>query len=171
LFSTLPVFYKEVMKLSEWTIGMLMGLNGVIIVVIEMVLVFRLESRQRDMHLIALGAMLTGGSFILLNLLPPVLFTALLAMITVTFGEIFAMPFMNTFWTRRTVPGNRGQYAGMYTMAWSLAQVTGPTAGTWIAGHIGFPVLWWITAALCLLTAFLFRSLNWKTTGETAQNS
>ncbi len=162
MFSTLPVYYKEVMHLSEWTIGLLMGMNGLIIVCIEMVLVFRLESRKWDMQLIALGATLTGLSFMMLNFLPPVLFAALSAMIVVTFGEIFAMPFMNTFWTRRTSPENRGQYAGMYTMTWSLAQVAGPTGGTWIASHVGFTVLWWITAGLCLLTAILFRTLRWE---------
>ncbi len=162
LFSTLPVYYKDVMRLSEPTIGLLMGLNGVIIVCIEMILVFRLESRRRDMQLIAWGAGLTAFSFIWLNLLPPLLLSALLAMITVTFGEILAIPFINTFWTKRASPENRGQYAGIYTMTWSLAQVLGPTGGTWIAGHLGFTTLWWIIAALCLTTAVLFRTLNWS---------
>jgi predicted MFS family arabinose efflux permease len=158
LFSTLPVFYKNHLQLSEFSIGMLMGLNGIIIVVIEMVLVFRLEAKQKIMLFISTGALLTAGSFIIFNLLPEHPVTAVLSVILVTFGEIFAMPFMNTYWTRRTIPSNRGQYAGLYTMAWSVAQVAGPTSGTWVAGHFGFGYLWWLAGGICLLTGILFRT-------------
>ena len=158
LFSTLPVFYKNHLQLSEFSIGMLMGLNGIIIVVIEMVLVFRLEAKQKIMLFISTGALLTAGSFIIFNLLPEHPATAVLSVILVTFGEIFAMPFMNTYWTRRTIPSNRGQYAGLYTMAWSVVQVAGPTGGTWVAGHFGFGYLWWLAGGICLLTGILFRT-------------
>jgi predicted MFS family arabinose efflux permease len=137
---------------------MLMGLNGIIIVVIEMVLVFRLEAKQKIMFFISTGALLTAGSFIIFNLLPAHPVTAILSVVLVTFGEIFAMPFMNTYWTRRTIPTNRGQYAGLYTMAWSVAQVAGPTGGTWVAEHYGFNNLWWIAGGICLLTGILFRT-------------
>ena len=160
LFSTLPVFYKNHLHLSEFYIGMLMGLNGIIIVVIEMVLVFRLEAKQKIMMFISTGLLLTAGSFIIFNLLPAHPITAIVSVILVTFGEIFAMPFMNTYWTRRTIPANRGQYAGLYTMAWSVAQVAGPTGGTWVAGHYGFHILWWITGGICLLTGILFRTVK-----------
>ncbi|HEY4154605.1 MAG TPA: MFS transporter [Puia sp.] len=158
LFSTLPVYYKDHLQLSEFHIGLLMGLNGMIIVLIEMVLVFRLEAKKKITRNISWGLLLTSFSFIVLNLLPPQPYSALISVILVTFGEIFAMPFMNTYWTSRTLPANRGQYAGLYTMAWSLAQVAGPTGGTWIAGHYGFYTLWWIAGGICLLTAILFRT-------------
>ncbi|HVU85024.1 MAG TPA: MFS transporter [Puia sp.] len=158
LFSTLPVFYKELMHISEFYIGLLMGLNGAIIVLVEMVLVFRLEARQRIMLYISTGSILTAASFIVFNLLPAHPATAVLSVVLITFGEIFAMPFMNTYWTLRTVASNRGQYAGLYTMAWSVAQVAGPTGGSWVAGHFGFSILWWIAGGICLLTAILFRT-------------
>jgi MFS family permease len=86
--------------------------------------------------------------------------TALISVILVTFGEILAMPFMNNYWATRASVRNRGQYAGYYAMAWSLSQVVGPTGGTWIAGHWGFDVLWWITVIICVITGILFRTLK-----------
>jgi predicted MFS family arabinose efflux permease len=157
LFSTLPVYYKTVLHLPEFYIGMLMGMNGIIIVVVEMVVIFRLEAKKKIMLFISTGVLLTALSFFIFNLLPSHPFTAVLSVILVTFGEMFAMPFMNTFWISRTIPANRGQYAGLYTMAWSLAQVAGPTGGTWIAGHYGFNILWWIAGGICVLTGLLFR--------------
>ena len=160
LYSTIPVYYKDVYHMSEFYIGMLMGLNGLIIVIIEMVLIFHLESKNRGMHFISHGLLLTALSFLVYIFLPFPLITALLSVILVTMGEILAMPFMNNYWTGRASASNRGQYAGYYTMAWSLAQVLGPTGGTWIAGHWGFNSLWWISALICLIAGILFRTVK-----------
>jgi MFS family permease len=81
-------------------------------------------------------------------------------MFLMTAGEISAMPFMNSFWISRTRPANRGQYAGLYTIAWSTAQVIGPTGGAVIAEHAGFNVLWWVVGGMCLLAAIGFRRLR-----------
>jgi predicted MFS family arabinose efflux permease len=110
------------------------------------------------MHFISHGLLLTALSFLVYIFLPFPIFTALLSVILVTMGEILAMPFMNNYWTGRASSLNRGQYAGYYTMAWSLAQVLGPTGGTWIAGHWGFNSLWWISALICLIAGILFRT-------------
>ncbi len=160
LYSTIPVYYKNVYHLSEAYIGVLMGLNGLIIVGIEMVLIFHLESKNKTLLFISHGLVLTALSFLVYIFLPQLAITALVSVILVTVGEILAMPFMNNYWASRASVHNRGQYAGYYAMAWSLSQVLGPTGGTWIAGHWGFDILWWITAVLCAITALLFRVLK-----------
>jgi predicted MFS family arabinose efflux permease len=160
LYSTIPVYYKDVYHMSELKIGILMGLNGLIIVIIEMVLIFYLESKNKTLLFISHGLMLTSLSFLVYIFMPMYALTATISVILVTFGEILAMPFMNNYWAGRASVHNRGQYAGYYAMAWSLSQVLGPTGGTWIAGHFGFNSLWWIVAAVCLLTGILFRSLK-----------
>jgi predicted MFS family arabinose efflux permease len=76
--------------------------------------------------------------------------------VLVTFGEILSMPFMNSYWIKRTQPGNRGQYAALYTMAWSVAQTIGPMLGAKLADAAGFQWLWWCTGFLLLLTAWAF---------------
>jgi predicted MFS family arabinose efflux permease len=160
LFTTLPVFYKRVMHISELFIGMLMALNGLIITFIEMILVFRLEGKKANLFYISQGVFLVGISFLLLNVLPISPPIAVFCMILVTLGEILAMPFMNSFWISRTVPGNRGQYAGLYTIAWSVAQVVGPAGGAQLVEHAGFRTLWWVTASLCITGAIGFKWLG-----------
>jgi len=160
LYSTIPVYYKDVYQMSEWWIGILMGLNGLIIVVVEMVIIFHLEQKNKTVKMISNGLLLTSLSFLVYIFFPWPYFTAFLSVILVTFGEILAMPFMNNYWNSRTSPLNRGSYAGYYVMAWSFAQVLGPTGGTWIAGHIGFNYLWWIAAIICAITGILFRTLK-----------
>jgi predicted MFS family arabinose efflux permease len=160
LYSTIPVYYKNVYHLSEWWIGILMGLNGLIIVLIEMAIIFHFESRNKSLLMISNGLLLTSLSFLVYIFFSQPLFTALVSVILVTLGEIFAMPFMNNYWNSRASTKNRGQYAGYYVMAWSFAQVVGPTGGTWIAGHLGFNILWWISAIVCGFTGLLFRILK-----------
>ncbi len=160
LYSTIPVYYKDVYHMSEWSIGILMGLNGLIIVLIEMVLIFHLESKNKTLLFISRGLLLTVLSFLVYILLPLHPVTALLSVVLVTIGEILAMPFMNNYWANRATARNRGQYAGYYAMAWSLSQVLGPTGGTWVAAHWGFNVLWWISAGICLIAGILFRALK-----------
>ena len=85
---------------------------------------------------------------------------ALVMIISITFGEIFSMPFMNTYWIGRTQSSNRGQYAALYTMAWSAAQCLGPLLGSQVADHYNFTLLWWIVGALALFASFSFWRLH-----------
>jgi predicted MFS family arabinose efflux permease len=96
------------------------------------------------------------------NVFPGAALLALTSMLFMTMGEMLSMPFMNTFWVTRTVNENRGQYAGLYTVAWSIAQVLGPGTGGQIADHLGFNALWWIIGGVCIVTAIGFRSLESK---------
>jgi predicted MFS family arabinose efflux permease len=160
LFSVLPVYYKRTLHMPEYMIGLLMTLNGLIIALFEMILVFRLEGRRENLHYIVYGASLVGSSYLLLNILPLSVAMAFLCMILTTMGEILAMPFMNSFWVSRTTKATRGQYAGLYTIAWSTAQVVGPAGGAEIADHAGFKPLWWVVGGVCFLSAMGFRWLK-----------
>lgn len=163
MFTNIPVFFKNELHLSEPYIGLLMALNGVIIAFVEMVLVYKLEGRNKNMLYITYGVALVGLSFWLLNAPMAGFIVALLMIILVTFGEIFSMPFMNSYWISRTQPSNRGQYAALYTMGWSAAQTLGPMGGSQLAQQYGFNVLWWTTGGLALLASFSFLKLKTRT--------
>ena len=102
--------------MSEFYIGILMGLNGVIIVMIEMVLIFHLESKNRTLYFISQGLILTVLSFLVYVLLPLHPATALISVVLVTIGEILAMPFMNNYWAGGLHPATAGSMPD--TMRW-----------------------------------------------------
>lgn len=159
LFTMEPLFYKTVWHFNERVIGSLMAMNGVLICVIEMVLTHNLEGRRHPLRYISIGVILVGAGFVLLNKMQPVIISGIIAMLFITFGEMMSMPFMNAFWTVRTNEHNRGQYAALYSMAWSFAQVLAPTLGGYIIAMGGFSTLWWILGALCLISSVGFRVL------------
>ncbi|WP_183560495.1 MDR family MFS transporter [Mucilaginibacter sp. SP1R1] len=148
-----PVFYKIQWHFNERFIGFLLALNGILIVLIEMVLIHKLEGKRNPLTYITAGIIVAGASFALLNLLPHTVWVALLVVVMITLGEILSMPFMNSFWISRTNNKNRGEYAALYSMSWSAAQIIAPALGSQVIAHGGFNLLWWVLGSVCLFTA------------------
>jgi predicted MFS family arabinose efflux permease len=148
-----PVFYKLNWHFGERLIGFLLALNGLLIVAIEMVLINYLEGKRHALTYIVWGVLITGFGFVLLNILPAGIATAILVVVLITLGEIMSMPFMNSFWIARTNNYNRGEYAALYTMSWSAAQILAPAMGSQVIYYGGFRSLWWLLGILSLLTA------------------
>jgi predicted MFS family arabinose efflux permease len=159
LFATIPVYYKQFLHLSAEQIGLTMAVNGIIIAVVEMPLVYTLEQRGNYMRYIVMGVLLMALSFAVLNMQGG-MWLAMVSTVAVTVGEMLSMPFMNTFWTGRANERNRGHYAGLYTVAWSVAQVIGPYSGGLIAQHLGFHTLWWAITGLGIACAAGFHWLR-----------
>lgn len=160
LFTTIPLYFKEGLSINEFWIGILMALSGILIVLFEMIIVFKLEGTKPYLRLMAIGTAIMAISFFLLNI-PFIhgIVIATMAMVMITIAEMVAMPFMNSYYIARSNDGNRGQYAAYYTMAWSASQIIGSTVGTQIAYGIGFNNLWWIIGGVCLLTAVGYNKL------------
>jgi predicted MFS family arabinose efflux permease len=161
MFRVVPVFFKEVWLLNEATIGLILGLNGVIIAAFEMVMISKIENKKSAVFYIATGVLIVALSFAVL-MLPkfwPVAL-ALFSVILFTFGEMLALPFINTFVIKRSNEFNRGQYAAGYTLSWSVAQVVGPTSGFYLAHKFGYNLLWVCISLLLLLCAYGFSTLK-----------
>ncbi len=156
LFNNLTAYYKNVLHFSEQYIGLLNAMNGLIITLIEMVLVFKLEGKRSKLYYIMLGVFLCGIAYLMLNVFHMNASLAIGMMVLITFGEILAMPFMNSFWIARSGVHNRGQYAGLYTIAWSVAQTLGPFLGSQVAEHGGWRILWWLVGGVCMLSSIGF---------------
>jgi predicted MFS family arabinose efflux permease len=152
LFTTLPLYYREVYQLSERQIGGLLALNGLVVFSLEMIVVYMLGRSQPMRLLISSGIALTGFSFLILVFkeLPAIL---VLSMIGMSLGEILAMPFMATYTVQRSGEGNMGAYMGLYTIAYSAAHVLAPSLGTTILHNAGFDALWWASGILSLVAA------------------
>jgi predicted MFS family arabinose efflux permease len=148
-----PVFLKTVWHFNERLIGLLMALNGLLIALVEMVLIYNLDGKRHVLTYISIGILVTGAGFVLLNVLPGHPLSALIIVIFVTLGEMLSMPFMNTFWILRTTDNNRGEYAALYSMSWSASQIISPAIGGQVILFGGFRLLWWAMGALSLLTA------------------
>ncbi|WNH12925.1 MDR family MFS transporter [Thalassobellus suaedae] len=159
-FSTMPLYYKDVHHLSELDIGILLGMNGFIIFVLEMPLIKWLENTTfTKSGLMLFGAILTGLSFIILNLTNWV-GVLIIGMLLMTFGEMIAFPFSNAFAMDRAKKGNQGEYMALYSIAFSVAHIFGHNAGMQMTDKFGFDSTWYIItllAALCVFLLFILK--------------
>ena len=161
VFTTVPLYMNEVLHLNESSIGIVMAVNGIMIALFEMLLVYKLEGKRTYLYLITVGTIMMALSFLLLNL--PIangFMVALLAVLLLTIAEMVAMPFMNSYYISKSPDHRRGQYAGLYTMAWSIAQVVGSSGGAITADKIGYTNLWWIVAGICGIASIGFYKLH-----------
>jgi len=160
-FTMQTVYFHTQWHFTVLFIGFLMALNGGLIAATEMIIVHSLEGKRHGMIYITLGVMVAGIGYTLLNLLPHDKAAAIFIVILITLGEMLSMPFMNSFWISRTNLNNRGEYAGLYTMSWSTAQVLGPFFGAEVIAYGGFNLLWWLLGGVSLLTAIGYLLMYW----------
>jgi predicted MFS family arabinose efflux permease len=159
LFTIGPLFYKQECGLSEIQIGYLLGLNGLLVVIIEMILVYKIDGKIDKLSLISLGVFLVVINY-LIFILTHQYWLLVVGIIFATLSEIFAMPYMNTFSIERSKPHNRGEYSGLYAMTWSVANITAPLVSTQVISHLGFNTLWYILGSFGLLSALGFGLLK-----------
>ncbi len=155
LFSTLPLYYKQVHLLSEENIGLLMGLNGFIVFSMEMVLVYLLGRQIEKRFLISGGTLLLGVSFILLNLFGSVS-VLIVSIVFLSLSEMLAMPFIDTVTAERSTAANRGAYMGLLSTSYAVAYIIAPYLGTTIIEIYSFSAFWWTIGILGIVVAAVF---------------
>ena len=156
LFTTVPVYMRDVLDYKDDFIGLLVGLNGLIIVLMEMPVVLKMEKHPFPMKLIAYGCFTMGVSYLFMTtghswLILPISFIFLL-----TISEIFSMPFMLNYAISRPHPDRQGQYMALYSIAYGTAHILAPSTGMWIADHFGFQTLYLLAVLISFLLGIGF---------------
>jgi predicted MFS family arabinose efflux permease len=159
IFSLVPVYYKEQVHMNESLIGIVLAMNGLIIALVEMVIVYKLEGKRHAVFYVGCGSILIGLSYLALSIAGTVSIVVL-SMIVITVGEMLMFPFINTFWIARSKDHNRGQYAAVFTMSFAMAHILAPTIGSQIIKHFGYNTLWYSSFAICTIAGVFFFSFR-----------
>jgi len=149
MLTLIPVYLKEVYHFSEPRIGLWLALNGVLVAGFEMLLVHGLDGRRSPLAFARWGVVMTLLAFVGFNAFEgwvPVLW---IGAVLLSFGEMFSMPFMQTFSVKRASIATRGQYAAAYSAVWSGAWVLAPAIGSQVAERAGYAALWWLMVGFC----------------------
>ena len=153
-FNTIPLFYKDVAKLSQTDIGFILGYSGFIIVLLEMPLVSIAYRTLKTSQILFLGTFFAGLSYLLLvfgSSIPLLIFS----MTILSISEIWALPFMSTVTAVRAKSGNKGAYMGLNGIAFSFSFIVTPFLGTYVVSQFGFNALWYGSFVILTLTAVL----------------
>lgn len=163
ILGTLPVFFRQVYQLNESQIGWLLTVNGLLIALTEMPLIYLLEKRLSKIQIVIIGTLLIGLSYWLFNWFPISSITGLVAVIVLTIGEMTSLPFLSTLAINRANDQNRGQYMAVFTMAYSISHIVASNLGLQIADQFSFTVLWHVIAGISLMACLGFVLLEYTT--------
>ncbi|HEY3052062.1 MAG TPA: MFS transporter [Thermoanaerobaculia bacterium] len=143
LHSTFPL-YLQLQGYSTKTYGLLLSLNGVMIVLFELALTSWTQrfDRQRIIGLgyalAAIGIAMTGLAHSILELAGTVVIW--------TLGEMIYAPVTGAYVTSLAPERYRGRYSGIWMLMWSLGMLLGPWLGTLIFQRK--PSVLWLTCAI-----------------------
>jgi predicted MFS family arabinose efflux permease len=158
LFSSVPLFLRDSWGYDTDMIGLIMALNGFLIVIIEMPLIGIMEKKNKVFDYIKYGCILLMLSYFVLTLQVQGFFIIIIFTVIITFAEILAMPFMMNFViTRPSIP-RQGEYMALYSVAYGIAHIISPVFGLWMADQFGFEMLY----ASIIFASFLAVIGFWK---------
>ena len=152
----LPLHVSEV-GLDERDFGLLMGLNGLVVVMLELPLI-SVVSRYRPDHVLALGNLFTCVGLTLTG------FTTEMGLLSVavliwTFGEMAYSSIVQAHLVSLTPPGMIGRYQGLYGAAYTIGTGAGPVIGGAVYAFAP-SLLWTMIGVLGLLSALLCLRLS-----------
>ncbi|MEU8917395.1 MFS transporter [Streptomyces nigrescens] len=136
---------------SSTDFGMVVAVNGVLVVLLQIPVTRFIEHRSPAMLLIG-SALLAGYGFGLTALAGSVAMYAV-AVTVWTLGEIINSPTQMGLVVRLSPLHGRGRYQGMYALSWSVASLTAPLLGGLVIDHYGADALWAGCAAVGTLAA------------------
>jgi len=155
LFTTMPLYYRDIHKLTEVEIGSIMAMNGFLIFLFEMPLIHYIEKKLIDrLKIISWSLVLFSLSYLVLNITSWV-GILIIGMLLITLGEMLAFPFTNNFAMNRASKGKEGRYLALYTMAFSLAHIFSAKTGMEVIDRFGFAANWFLMGSLGVLAVIL----------------
>ena len=170
IFTTLPLYHKERFNMSEFDSGLLLSLNGLLILLFELPIVNYVSRNKINNHkVISLGLLLMASSFFLL-LFP---WEAILIpmMIFMTCGVMLTFPFANSFAMDRSYELQEGKYMAAFTMSYSFAHILSAKTGMEIVQHSGYESNWVFMMSLGLVGTILVYKLSRMVDKESLKES
>ncbi|MGL5112333.1 MAG: MFS transporter [Flavobacterium sp.] len=154
IFTTLPLYHKEQFNMSEFDSGLLLSLNGLLILLFELPIVNYVSKSKINNHsVIFVGLVLMATSFLFLlypwegMLIPMMLF--------MTCGVMLTFPFANSFAMERSYEQREGKYMAAFTMSYSFAHILSAKTGMEIIQNSGYESNWIFMSVLGLIGSML----------------
>ncbi|MDQ8187936.1 MFS transporter [Pelagicoccus sp. SDUM812002] len=140
---TLLSIYASDRGLSPATYGWIMGLNGLLIIFVEIPAVQWLKGRD-PRNVLMVGYALIGVGCLIFGF-AETRTGFVWAMIVFTIGEIVALPIGMAYSSSLAPTAYRGRYFGLRGMTWAASNLIA-SGGVWLYGHMG--ASWWLLSGV-----------------------
>ena len=149
LSSTFGIYVTQ-LGFSTATYGVLVSLNGALVVLVELPLT-TITRRFPARRVMALGYLVIGAGFSL-NYFAHTVPALAACMILFTLGEMITMPMASAYIANLAPAHMRGRYLGVSALTWSVALIVAPGLGMKLFS-CNPPLYWLACGATCLAAA------------------
>jgi predicted MFS family arabinose efflux permease len=154
VFMLLSVYIKENYGIPENQFGLLIAINGLMVVFLQF-FVTRITVRFRPLPVLAFGALFYAAGALTVAFGRE--FPAFaLSMMIITIGELIVSPTGLSLVARLAPPEMRARYMGTYQLTWTVASGTAPVLGGLLNDHIAPAAIWYGGALLAVIGSIGF---------------
>jgi MFS family permease len=158
LTTTLPVFLRDLHGVSEQGFGYVLSLNAAMVVLLQFPIA-RWINRYRPLLMMATGMVLYALGFGLYGFVGGyALF--LIAVATLTMGEMMTAPVSQSLVSRLAPDDMRGRYMAVYGFSWVIPSLVGPTLAGLVMDNADPRWVWHGIFVIGLLAAGMFMILH-----------
>jgi predicted MFS family arabinose efflux permease len=149
VFALLGVYAKENLGMPENQTGLIMAVNGLMVILFQFGIT-QLTKRRRPLLVLALGSLFYAVGIGLMGL-SQVFWQFALCMVILTIGELITAPTATSFTANLAPVEMRGRYMSFYWLAWGISHGLGPLLGGFFNDNIAPQAIWFGGAAWCVL--------------------
>lgn len=142
IFTTLPLYYKDIFNLTEFECGLFLSLNGLIILMFELPIVtYVIKNNVNRLAMVSYGILSMSISYLMLLFYNNVIMLVLM-MIFMTIGVMFTFPFANDFVKNRSHKNLEGRFMAFFTLSYSISHIVSSKLGMEIIQKYGYNANW-----------------------------
>jgi MFS family permease len=169
MYSTLSVFLRDVHGVSTQEYGFLLTSSAITVVICQF-WVSRKVKEFPPMLMMALGSGFFVAGFSLFGFVNAyILFIS--AIVLITIGEMIVMPVSQALVANFAPSDMRGRYMAIFSMAWTIPSMIGPTAAGYILDNYNPNWVWYCGGVICTLATINFIFLHQNTRSRLALKS
>lgn len=151
LFSV-PVYFKEVVLLDEMWIGLFFTVNGLLVFLLEMPIVYKIEQKNNYFKPMVSGAIMIGLAYVSLSIFNNPIAAIFFYSIFLALGEVVNFPLIPSLAVRRANEQNQGKYMGVVSMMFAVAFLLAPILGLPVVERIGFHLYFYLAAGFSVVS-------------------
>jgi MFS family permease len=156
--TTLSVYLRDVHSIPEERLGVLTSFNAALVILFQFP-ISRLTDRHRPLLVIAAGTVLFALGFSMYGWASTyALFVV--AMTTITVGEMFVAPTAQAVAARLSPEDKRGRYMGVFGFSWTISSAIGPFLAGLFMDNADPRWVWYAVGLVGLMVAGSFALLQ-----------
>ncbi|MEM4096908.1 MAG: MFS transporter, partial [Metallosphaera sp.] len=150
----LLTYYNSVLRFTEFQVGLLFGVNGLIIVALQD-LTGRLINKR--IGLISVGMIIYGIGYFIVSLVTNY-YIAILQMVIITVAEMIVSPLSQTIANSLAHQKSRGKQMGLYSMVTGMGRIAGSSLVSELMIYYLYApqILWGMISSLGLISSIMY---------------